>query len=63
MSKQTDSYYVETELKERVDRAAKMLDRTRSWVIRKCLDIGLPLLEQGNRPKLQADDEELRAAE
>ena len=51
MTKQTDSYYVDTELKQWVDRVAKKRDRTRSWVISKCLEIALPLLENGNRPQ------------
>ena len=56
MTKRTDSYYTTTERKERIDRAAKKLDRARSWIINKCLDIALPLLENGNQAKEPSDE-------
>ena len=51
MKKATDSYYTTQESKDRVTDLARARERSRSWIINKCLEIALPLLESnGHRP-------------
>jgi len=49
MKKATDSYYTTQARKERVTELARARERSRSWIINKCLEIALPLLESNGR--------------
>lgn len=54
MKKLTDSYYTTEVRKKRVSVLANALERSRSWVINKCLEIALPLLETNQQPQQKA---------
>jgi predicted transcriptional regulator len=46
MARLSDSFVTTPELKAAIDRTAEQMERTRSWVIREALGIGLPLVAQ-----------------
>lgn len=50
MANVSDSFVSTQELKRCVDRLAGELDRSRSWIIREALLVGLPVVGQYRQP-------------
>jgi len=46
----TDSFSNTPSLKDGIDRLAQKLNRSRSWVIREALTVGLPVIDQYRQP-------------
>ena len=52
MEKISDSFVTTAILKDKVDRTAEQMRRSRSWVMREALMLGLPLLAQREADRL-----------